>query len=632
MIIKKREKKEIPDIQNVSLDFSFSGDNNSLNKRYISSISSPTDMIYPQGIDAKTSPNYIVIDGTYTAFLMAENYPYSIRANYLDELVNFGEGVELFIYEEPQNKEEIVRDITQHLGYTRVKRADNASQVDSDITENAYNHSLYMKRQLADGDEFYYFSMIIRINADSSEALEEKIREVGAKLAGMEIFYKRANFRHIETFLHALPFGMRDKKIAAHTERNILSSGLKAMYPFTSSMLADPDGVFIGVNSHNNSQVILDNFASGKYENANMMIFGSSGSGKTYTTQIIASRFRMKRIPIMMICPLKGFEYEPLCNAVGGNFIRFIKGGEAKLNPLDVRPDKNIGSNGSYLAAKISKLKTTLSLMIPTLSDEELERLEKPIEECYAKKGITFDNSSVYEAQSGISFTPKLKQMPILSELAEEILKYPDFAKYKDSFYPYLEGSLSFLNGYTNIDVKNLYTVADISEAEEKKMPLLFYIIMELYWDRTRENLSEKKMIIIDELWKLLSTAGNEKLAEFVLEIFKIIRGYGGGVMGVTQDWADVMALRNGFFANGISNNSAIKIILKNQQQSAKQIREMLGLSDAEQEEILKFERGNGLVLTGRNHVSVQFRTFETEHKLITTDRKDRENEERKEA
>lgn len=590
--------------------------------KYNPNIKNYVDMIMPCGIDA-LSPNHICIDGTYISTFMCFTLPYSVRKCFFKDIINHGEGVELYIRHVPVNKTEIIKDITQYLGYTKYKLSEGDNQVDSGLQQNAYKHSVYMKSKLAEGDDFWYINVLVKVSAESEASLEDKVRSVEGILAGKDIFYKCAQFRQLEAFMTTLPIEKKDETVLRMTERNILSSGLCSMYPFTASTLSDPDGVFMALNSIDHSQVIIDNFNTQNYENANIIIFGGSGSGKTFTTQMLAGRYRMKKIPVMMICPLKGYEYKRLCDNVGGNFIKFVTGSENRINIMDIRPGINIeNSSESLLAGKIQKLKITFSLMIPGITEEQLELLEGPLIKTYAAKGITMDNESIYkENDGGFRLNPKIKTMPILEDAHEEISKVPELSGVAKLMEGYIKGSMSFFNGYTNIDIENLYTVCDISDLEKKLLPLAMFVILEIYMDRVKRDITQKKVIVLDELWRLISTTGNELAAEFVLELYKVIRGYGGSVIAATQDWQDCMALRDGFYGEGIVNNSSIKIVLKNQPKGAASLKPVLRMSEEEETRVLNFKRGEGLLYAGSNHLAVEFKPFELEKNLITTDR-----------
>ncbi len=587
------------------------------------------DMLMPSGIDA-TYSDCVVIDGTYFAFVLCLEYPYTVSGAWLDDLINAGEGIEPCMYAFPQSKTEIIRDITSLIGFTKYKMEKGGdNQEDSDIQENALSHSRYMKKKLSEGEEFWYMHNIIRVSADSKDKLLSRVKNVESILAGKDIMYKRADFRQIEAFISCMPFCDLHHSFKEQTARNILTSGLSSTYPYISYELSDPSGVYMGNNDHNGSSVMLNIFDSKKYSNANMVVLGSSGYGKTTTLQMLARRMRLQNIPIMMICPFKGFEYRAMCESLGGNFIRFAPGSKQTVNIMDIRPSSGEGhKDESLLAAKLQKLQIFFSLMIPDITQQQQHRLDKRLMEVYSiKAGITMDNNSIYvptEPGEHISFKPALKKMPILEDVYETIKEDPVLKDIAEKLESFIFGSLSFFNGQTNLDLDNDYTVADISDIPKNLIPLAMFTVLDIFWDKIKADLTQRKCLILDEVWKLIGIGGNALSAEFVLELVKTIRGFAGSVIAATQDITDFMALDNGKYGRGIINNSSIKIVLHLEEFEVMTLKDVLRLSEEEMTKLTHFQRGEGLLYAGGTHVTIKFKRSEMEKRLTSTDRAER--------
>ncbi|MBF0979943.1 MAG: ATP-binding protein [Clostridiales bacterium] len=572
--------------------------------------------VLPMGLEV-SDHRYIIIDGKYISMYALFNLPYSASESFFDELVNLDEGIELFIKHKCENKQKIIKEITQYIGFTKVKIEEGENQIDSEVMNSALSHSQYLKKGLANGNEFYYIYPIVRVIADSFEELKKKDAKVESLLSGKDITAKRADFKNLETFLTAIPALNEDKGILNAVERNILSNDLAGLYPFTNASISDDNGIYLGTNMHDKSNVNIDLFNTNKYMNANTLIFGGSGSGKTFTTQMIMLRMRMEKMPVFMIAPFKGFEYKNLCMAVDGNYIKFAAGSELGLNIMDIRPYQS-ENNESYLADKIKFLKIILDMMIPEIKARELRAIEKPILKTYEDFGINMDNLSIYEESDRLNFNQKVKKMPKLSDLQKNIEKDEEVKHIAKSLDPYVTGSLSFFNKDTNFDIENLYNIADISDLSEEVMQIAMFAILEFFLYRVRRNLKEKDIIVIDEMWKLVAI--NEQVATYILELYKIVRGYGCSVIGATQDIQDCFVLNDGYYGKGLLNNSSIKILLKCDHTSTKMLKDALNLTSEEAMRIEKFKRGEGLVFAGSNHLVVDFDAFDEEKMLITTD------------
>ena len=160
-------------------------------------------------------------------------------------------------------------------------------------------------------------------------------------------------------------------------------------------------------------------------------------------------------------------------------------------------------------------------------------------------------------------------------------------------------------------------------QAQEDLLPVGMFVVLDYVWSRVKEDRTAEKAIFLDEVWQLIGASSNEMAAEYVLEIFKIIRGYGGSAVCATQDLSDFMALKDGKYGRGIINACKTKIVLNLENDEAKKVQELLHLSEAERMEIVHFERGKGMISTNSNNLTLEFRASQLEKDLITTDRKD---------
>lgn len=184
-----------------------------------------------------------------------------------------------------------------------------------------------------------------------------------------------------------------------------------------------------------------------------------------------------------------------------------------------------------------------------------------------------------------------------------------------------VHGSASSFNRQTNVNLDNSYVVIDISELSGDLLTVGMYIGLDYMWDKAKEDLTRRKQIFIDEVWQIIGASSNALAANYVFEAVKTIRGYGGGVLVATQDLNDFFSLEDGKYGRGILNNCKIKIILNLEEEEAQRVQSVLKLTDAEIDNITRFERGSALIVTNSNNVTVDMRCSEEEKDLITTDR-----------
>lgn len=421
--------------------------------------------------------------------------------------------------------------------------------------------------------------------------------------------------------------------IANNVKRNALTTGVASCYPFTSYELSDENGILFGLNKYNNSPVIIDIFNSKVYKNANIAVCGTSGAGKTFLILLMALRMRRKGIQVFMLAPLKGHEFHRACVNTGGEFISISPASKSCINVLEIRKiDKSVeetldgpGIERSELAAKIQRLHIFFALLIPDMSYEEKQLLDDALIRTYARKGITHDNTSLSDPDNPNVY----RQMPVLGDLYDVLREESDTKRLSNIINRFVHGSASTFNQQTNVNLDNKFTVLDISELSGDLLPIGMFVALDFVWDKAKANRTEEKAIFIDECWQLIGGGsgtfgvGNRLAAEMVLEIFKTIRAYSGSGICATQDLNDFFSLDNGKYGKGIINNCRTKVILNLEDEEAQRVQQVLHLSEAEVMEITHFERGNGLISSNNNNITVEIKASPLERDLITTDRRE---------
>lgn len=583
----------------------------------------------PESIDF-THGNYCVMDGVYHTYLLIPSggYRTQVCAGWLSLLVNAGDGIDVDIFFDRQPKDRIQQKLGQQLRINRSKIKDTSdTNSDYDNLDSAIRSGYFLKEGLADNEDFYYMNILITITAESLDELEWRTNEMKKLLLSQDMEAVSCHFREEQALLSALPLVSLDKKLLERSKRNILTTSVASCYPFTSFEMCDDNGILLGVNKHNNSLIIVDIFNSKVYKNANIALLGTSGAGKTFTMQLMALRMRRKNIQVFIIAPLKGHEFHRACSNIGGEFIQISPASKSCINIMEIRRVDSSANDlldgpqteKSELAAKIQRLHIFFSLLIPDMNHEERQLLDESLILTYNKKGITHNNDSLYEPQN----PDGCREMPILEDVYNILKENPETRRLANIMNRLVHGSASTFNQQTNVNLENKYTVLDISELTGELLTVGMFVALDFVWDKAKADRTVEKSIFIDETWQLIGAASNRLAAEFVLEIFKIIRGYGGSAICATQDLNDFFALEDGKYGKGIINNSKTKIILNLEDEEATRVQSLLHLSEAETMAITHFERGNALISTNNNNVTVEFKASELEKDLITTDREE---------
>ena len=588
--------------------------------------------IAPRGIDLMHR-NYIIMDGLYYSFLYIKGngYPNKVRAGWMSSLINAGEGIDVDVFLRRENRSKTIDKVAQRIRLNRTKlKSMQDTSTDYEELAGSIQAGYFIKQGIANyNEDLFYMSVFVTVSARTYEEVMWRKQQMTDMLKSMDMYVSDCSFQQEDALRTVMPFLQMSPKLEKKSKRNVLTSGAASTYMFTSFEMSDDTGVLLGINRHNNSLCIVDLFDTKKNKNANLNLLGTSGAGKTFTMQLLALRMRMRGIQCYIIAPIKGHEFRRACNRIGGQFIKIAPGSPHCINIMEIRhtisPEMELideldySEMDSLLAQKIQQLMIFFSLLIPDMTNEEEQMLDEALIRTYGRFGITHDNDSVYADRNAVP--PKMKTMPILGDLHEELQKNEMTKRIAVIVSRFVTGSAQSFNQQTNVDLSNKYIVLDLSELKGKLLPVGMMIALDYVWDKIKSDRTKKKAIMIDEIWQLIGAGSNRMAAEFCLELFKVIRGFGGAAISATQDLSDFFGLEDGRYGRAIINNSKNKIILNLEPDEAEFVRDTLKLTKTEIRSITRFERGEALICSNNSKVPVIIKASKEEQEMITTDR-----------
>lgn len=592
------------------------------------------DVISPSSVD-NGSRDYIVVDGIYHSYLYVAGYGYRTRneAAWFAPLVEAGDNIGISFSFKRMPRDKILSRISQKtmLNRSRMREVDDTRQ-DFEELDDAISSGFFLKEGMnRGGQDFYYMTTVIEITAYDVDELEQRMADVMMLCSSMSMVCKRADYKHGQCFLSSLPILSVDPDIERKGRRNILTDSLAASFPFSSFEIYDEGGIFLGLNKYNRSVAILDIFDSDKYANANGCIYGTTGAGKTFLLQTMALRFRMQGTQVFIIAPVKGHEYIDACEAIGGKYVKIAPSSKDCINIMEIRKTslstdyeiKKDTRNDSILAEKLQSLMIFFSLIKNDITQDELNMLDSAVIRTYANFGIGFDNSSLY-AEDG-----SFKKMPTLKDLYNELLSREETKRLSLMIEKFAIGSLASFGRETNVDLSNKYIVLDMTEMTDALKPIGMFMALEFVWDKAKESRIQKKVIFLDELWTLIGAGANKLAANYVQEIFRLIRGFGGAAIQATQDLSSSFSADTGRYGKDILNLSSFKILLHLEEDEAYTAQKYLSLSDEETMQIIRNGRGEALLCANKNKVCIEIKASLIMYDLITTKRSDLEKRRR---
>ena len=583
------------------------------------------DLIAPPDIDTHHA-DYLLLDGVYHAYLYISGYGYStvVGKGWLTSLIEAGEGVSLSFQLVKQPREKTVNAIGQTTMINRSRMRDvGDTRQDFEELGDAIGAGLYLKEGMnREGQDFYYMHTLIEVIADDPDTLEQRMTAVETLCVASDMLAKRCEYKHEQAFLSFLPLLISDPDIERKSRRNALTSGVAASFPFASFELSDQKGIFLGLNLYNRSPVFLDFYDDYKYTNGNFAGFGNTGAGKSVLLQCIGKRVREQQRKVIYIVPEKGHEYIPLCEALGGQYIKLGPSSDDSIGLMDIRRFRDDPYNArtkglrhdSLMAEKVSWLTGWYSLNKKNLTEEDRAYIDAALIECYNNFGITFDNASVFE-EDGV--TPK--RMPVIKDWYDVLMSKPQTEHLATVLTRYVSGSAISMGGPCNIDPDNPYTVIDLSGLPDDLMLPWVYAATGFATDIILQNGDVGTALLSDELWKLVGAHSNPLAADYTVRMVKLIRSQ-GGIAGVTsQGMADMMALDGGKYGKSILDSCRIKMVMQMEEQEARLIQKVLNLTEEETKMITRFHRGEGLLCIGHNHVPIAVHVSPKEYDAITT-------------
>lgn len=583
------------------------------------------DILSPTTINTK-SRDYIVVDGVFHAYLYVTGYGYAttVGSCWLAPLVEAGEGVSISFSFERQSREKILSKISKATMMNRSRMRDvGDTRQDYEELDSAIASGLYLKEAMnRQGEDFYYMHTLIEVTANDPETLEQRVTAVEKLCVSVDMIARRCDYKQEQAFLSALPLLTLDEDIERKSRRNALTSGVAAAFPFASYELSDRNGIFLGLNMYNRSPAFLDPYNDYKYTNGSIWMGGSSGAGKTFTLCCLGGRLRQQGKRVIYIAPKKGHEFRPLCELMGGLYLRLSPSSKDCPNIMAIRRKsldsyaglKNLTArDDSVLAEKISHLIIWYSLQKRDLSDEDKNYLDSSLVECYRRYGITFDNASLVHEDGSF------KEMPIIPDWYDVLSGDPETKHLSVVLARYVTGSAKAMGQRNDIDLNNKFIVLDTSGMpDDLQLPGIFWAT-DVANDLIVSSERELSALIADELWSLVGANSNPLAAGFVQEMVKTIRGLGGIAITSTQGMQDMFSLDGGKYGKSILDSSRIKLVMQMEEQEARLIQGVLNLSEDEVRQITRFRRGEGLLCIGYNHVPIAFHATQREYDAITT-------------
>ncbi len=566
-------------------------------KSYEEGVRSILDLVAPAAFRAK--PRLVDVGGRFVSTMFVVTYPRYIAVGWFAPIVTLNISLDVAMYFYPVKPAIILKQLKKKVGSLEAELISDAEKgaPRDPVKETALKDIEGLRDSLTQGTEkFFQFALYISAYADTEKELEDLMEKLDSEFGSKLVIAKRVFYQAEQGFNSTMPLANDELQVYF----NMNSSPCASSFPFISAELTSDNGILYGVNRHNNSLILFDRFA---LQNANSVVFATSGAGKSYTVKLEVLRSLMMGTDVIIIDPEN--EYKFLSDAVGGTFVNVSLNSEAKINPFDLpRPVGGADRPADIIRSAVITIKGLLRIMLGKITPGEDSIIDRALIETYAKKDITPDADLT-------TIEP-----PIMKDFQEILEGFDGSHDLVLRLKKYTEGTFAgMFESPTNIDMTNQLVVFSVRDLEDELRPIGVYTVVNYIWNVVRSQL-KRRILIIDEAWWLMQ---NEDSAKFIFALVKRCRKYYLGVTTITQDVNDFLLSPYG---RAIVTNSQLQILLKQSSAAIDNIQKTFLLTEGEKFLLLEGNVGEGIFFAGSRHAAIKVVASYTEDQIVTSDPK----------
>ncbi len=565
-------------------------------KVYREGLATLIDLIAPSAL--KINNNYIQIGETYAKTIFVTTYPRFLQTSWFSPIINIDIPMDVSMFIHPIETTKVLKNLRRTITQveSQIRLEEEAGKIRDPVLETARQDIEDLRNKLYQGTErFFKFSLYMTFYAKTIEELNKHSQFIRTLLESRLVYTKEAIFRMEQGFCSTIPLAMDELQVG----NNMNSAPLSTTFPFVSADVSSNTGILYGINRHNNSLILFDRF---EMENANMVVFAKSGAGKSYAVKLEILRSLMMGTEVIVIDPEN--EYEYLCEAVGGSFIKISLNSDYHLNPFDLPSIPEDEDPSDVLRNNIANLIGLLHIMLGSITPEEDSILDRAVRETYAVRDITPESITHHIDE---------KAIPTMSDLYDVLRSMEGGEDLAIRLEKYTQGIFAgFLNNPSNISLENQMVVFNIRDMQDDLRPIAMYVVLQFIWNQIRSKL-KKRLIVVDEAWVMMQY---EDAGSFMFSIAKRCRKYYAGLTTITQDITDFLTSRYG---KPIVTNSSIQLLLRQSPAAIDLLADIFYLTEQEKFLLLESNVGEGIFFAGLKRAAIEIVASHSEDQLITS-------------
>ena len=570
----------------------------------------------PKGMTFNTSD--FIISDKFATILTVLSYPKYITPGYLSSLTSGMAGVKIVIKHIPVAFEVVSKMLNKQLIdlYDRYQKESDATYQER-IRQDYESLESFIKVITTNQSKVFDFQMHILITADTKEELERTKVSLKSTLEAMEMRAVPLRFEQEKVLKSCLPiFDKQDIEDRIGTP--IPSPTLAAMYPFVFDSIKDQGlSCLLGVDFSGGiilfNQFLYQIKKEHNRNNANMIILGTSGSGKSTAAKLLLRSHVRNGYRIIAVDP-EG-ELEPMARLYNGDFIDLGRGGEfGMINPLEIVPDadeeeSSRGLGYAVLAKALQTLKAFMKYYDPSIEEDVLTLFNEVVVETYQRFNINVRTDfTKLTSEDFPTFSD------VYTTIRGRILSYGEATRERDimekleiKVRPLVSGGLEhYFDGHTTISPKSNFVVFNIRElinAEKNIKNALFFNILKYAWGLCLDS-SQNTVLQVDEAHILLSN-DNTLGADFLAQVQRRARKYNSGTIVITQQPSDFAAPDVLMQGKAIFDNASYYMVMGLKKQAVEDLSKLIDLNDNEKENIKRYNQGDALFICGSKRMQI---------------------------
>ncbi len=578
--------------------------------------------VAPKGLEFKA--NEFIISDKYATILTVISYPRYINPGFLSSLTSMS-GIKVVIKHIPMPFSTIQKMLNKEIADLKARYQEEKDHtIQERIRQDYESLEQFITMLAASQSKIYDFQMHVMITANSQEELLTKKFQVRNYLEAMELRAFPLRFEQEKVLKSILPI-FPSQDIEQRIGTPMPSPTIAAMYPFIFDSIKDPGlSTLLGVD-FSGGVILFNQFLyqirkEHNRNNANMIILGTSGSGKSTAAKVLLRTHIRNNCQLVIIDP-EG-ELEEMTRRYNGDFIDLGKGGEyGMINPLEVVIDADEeemkgGLGYTVLTRTLQTVKAFMKYYDPSITEDVLNMFSEVIQETYRRFGMDFDtdftkfNSNDYPTFKDVYATIKGR----LNSMVEQSQEKDVLERLELKVRPIVKELKYYFDGHTTISPRSSFIVFNIRElmnADSNIRNALFFNILKYAWGLTLDK-RVNTVLTVDEAHVLLS--GNNTLgADFLAQIQRRARKYNTGTMIITQqpsDFCDPGVITQG---KAIFDNASYYLVMGLKKQATEDLSKLIDLNDNEKESIKRYGQGEALFVCGNKRMRINVIATEQE-------------------